>query len=94
VAVHRTGNLLLALAIRALAIRLLFSYALPMPVPTPICVPVVACKGCSALVPTASRALPPEAVAVLCPLCKEHRQYRPSEVFLGSPSFRLRAGVL
>jgi hypothetical protein len=65
-----------------------------MPSPTPIRVSVVACKGCSALVPTAIRTLPLEAVAVLCPLCKEHRQYRPSEVFLGSPSFRLRAGTL
>jgi hypothetical protein len=45
-------------------------------------------------VPTITRALPPEAIAVVCPLCKEHRHYRPSEVFLGSPSFRLRAGVL
>ncbi len=88
-AVRRTGDLLLTLEI-----RLFFSYALLMPVPTPIRIPVVACKGCSALVPTATRSLPPEAVAVLCPLCKEHRQYRPSEVLLGSPSFRLRTGVL
>ncbi len=77
----------------ALDIRPLFSYALLMTFPTSFQVTVVACKGCSALVPT-TRALPPEAIAVLCQLCKQHRPYRPRDVLLGSSCFRLRVGVL
>ena len=32
---------------------------------------------------------PRDNIALLCPLCNEHRRYRPSEVFLGFPSHML-----
>lgn len=62
-----------------------------MPVPVPIRVPVVSCKRCSETIPAQAHTLPKEAVPVSCPLCRERRQYRPSEVYLGSPSYRFRA---
>ena len=52
---------------------------------------VVECKLCRRHVPAGVEAFPKDNIAVLCPLCNEHRRYRPSEVFLGFPSHMLAA---
>jgi len=44
---------------------------------------VVQCKGCGENIPAPVETMPSQPVAAKCPLCREHRRYLPSEVFLG-----------
>ena len=46
---------------------------------------VITCKRCRCDVPSGREGFPFQSITVECPLCGELRQYRPSEVFLGSP---------
>jgi endogenous inhibitor of DNA gyrase (YacG/DUF329 family) len=46
---------------------------------------VVKCKQCGRDVPSGREEFPFQSITVECPLCRERRQYRPSEVFLGRP---------
>jgi len=50
---------------------------------------VVACKGCRENIAAMVQTLPARPIAVKCPLCAEHRQYLPSEVFQGRLSYLL-----
>ncbi len=50
---------------------------------------VVACKGCRENIAALVQTLPAQPIAVKCPLCAEHRQYLPSEVFQGRLSYLL-----
>lgn len=47
---------------------------------------VVQCKGCQENIPAPVESMPAQPIAARCPLCGEHRQYLPSDVFLGRPS--------
>ena len=44
---------------------------------------VVECKGCHENIPAPVEGMPAQPIAARCPLCREHRRYLPSEVFLG-----------
>ena len=44
---------------------------------------LVACKGCQRPISAGIGSIPDNPVAVLCPACREHRRYRPSEVYEG-----------
>jgi len=46
---------------------------------------VVRCKRCQRDVPGGLEEFPFQSITVACPLCGELRQYRPSDVFLGTP---------
>jgi hypothetical protein len=50
---------------------------------------VVNCKGCRENIAAMVQTLPAQPIAVKCPLCSEHRQYLPSEVFQGRLSHLL-----
>ncbi len=53
---------------------------------------VVRCKGCHRQVTAGIESIPDNALAILCPLCKEHRQYRPTEIFEGRLALELIQG--
>ena len=54
---------------------------------------LVACKGCKRPISAGTRSIPDNPVAVLWPVCREHRRYRPSEIYEGRlPSELLREG--
>ena len=48
---------------------------------------IVTCKGCQRPVPARITSIPDNAVIVLCPLYKEKRYYRPSEIHEGRITF-------
>lgn len=53
---------------------------------------VVRCKGCSRQVTAGIRSIPDNAVVISCPLCKEPRRYRPSEIYEGRIALGLIEG--
>jgi hypothetical protein len=53
---------------------------------------IVDCKGCRRPVPTNLECLPLQPVAVRCPLCSDHRYYRPAEVYAGQLAYQLVPG--
>ena len=53
---------------------------------------LVACKGCKRAISAGIRSIPDNPVAVLCPRCREHRQYRPSGIYEGRMPFELLQG--
>jgi hypothetical protein len=50
---------------------------------------LICCKGCHENIPAPVETLPAQPIAARCPLCGEHRQYLPSEVFAGRLSYKL-----
>jgi hypothetical protein len=50
---------------------------------------LVCCKGCRENIPAPCETVPAQPVAARCPLCGEHRQYLPSEIFAGRLSYLL-----
>jgi hypothetical protein len=48
---------------------------------------LVCCKGCRENIPAPCETVPAQPVAARCPLCGEHRQYLPSEIFAGRLSY-------
>ena len=71
-------------------IRLIFAYTGVMfQGPQSLRYFVVACKGCRENIGAMAQTLPAQPIAVKCPLCAEHRQYLPSEVFQGRLSYLL-----
>ena len=72
----------------------MFSYTLPMSfhgAPTRLSL-VCTCKRCQKAIPAGIRSIPDNAIAIKCPACGEHRQYRPSEVHEGRLTFELIQG--
>lgn len=55
--------------------------------PTTRCAFVVCCKGCKENIPAPVETLPSSWIAAKCPLCGEHRQYLPTEIFQGRVSY-------
>jgi hypothetical protein len=53
---------------------------------------VVSCKGCQRPVPAGVHSIPDNPVPVRCVLCREHRYYRPSEVYEGRVAFEVTHG--
>ena len=50
---------------------------------------VIQCKGCRENIPAPVESMPAQPIAAKCPIYGEHRQYLPSEVFLGRLSHLL-----
>jgi len=91
VPVHSTLRLL---TLFCLVLRSLFAYPQRMSfhgAPTRLAL-LVACKGCGRSISAGFRSVLDNAVAIVCPLCQEHRQYRPSEVYEGRIPFELLQG--
>jgi hypothetical protein len=64
--------------------RFLFAYTgFMFPQPQSQKVVVIQCKSCRENIPAPVESMPSQPIAAKCPLCHEHRQYLPSEVFLG-----------
>ena len=53
---------------------------------------VVSCKGCHRPVSVGIHSIPDNLVAVICPLCQEHRRYLPTEIYEGRNAFEVLRG--
>jgi hypothetical protein len=51
---------------------------------------VVTCKKCTRSIPAGAQEFPRGNLVLQCPLCRELRRYRPSEVYLGFPDSHLQ----